>query len=180
MNYPFLFYKIDTLNADDLLNSIQFSDNLFNIYKNWNLRKIQSSIVSEFIINNYPHLKLFKDSIYLSEGTSSEFHTDQFYTHHLLHRVLIPLDINFKYEWVLNNKVITYQPSAGEVLLFNNMVQHRFVSTDDKPRRVVYFELIDPLIESPSIKAPSNDVNKVKSSDKIYQFLIKAIGRLGK
>lgn len=147
MNYPFLYQVVDTLNADSIKKEMQISSETIKVWDDWNLKPVQSSQISDYIAKKFSHLKLFKNQIYLSEGTSSNFHIDRFYIHHLLHRVLIPLDDQFQYEWIVDEKPQIYKPSKGEVILFNNMVPHRFYSELNNNRNVIYFDLFDPKVE---------------------------------
>lgn len=59
----------------------------------------------------------------------------------------MPLSNNFIYEWIQNDKVISHRPQPGEVLLFNNMLPHRFVSDAKEFREVIYLDMFDPLTE---------------------------------
>lgn len=147
MNYPFLYQVVDTLNTDLIKKEMQVSADAIKVWDDWNLKPVQSMLILKFIAEKFPHLKIFKDQIYLSEGTSSNFHIDRFYIHHLLHRVLIPLDDQFQYEWIVNEKTQVYKPHKGEVILFNNMVPHRFFSEQNANRNVIYFDLFDPKVE---------------------------------
>lgn len=117
------------------------------VWDDWKLLTAESSVVREWVAINFPHLKLFKNLLFVSDGTQSNFHIDRFQVYHLLHRILIPLDDNYSYEWILNEKVHSYEPKIGEALLFNNMVPHRFVSKNNKKRQSVYLDLYDPLTE---------------------------------
>lgn len=148
MNYPFLYQKLGQLDVQELNTSLQLSDDNIVVWDDWNLREAKSTLVSDFIRIKIPHLNIFNNQIYVSQGISSNFHIDRFHIHHLLHRVLIPMQDTFKYQWIVNDKIIQYQPVCGEVLLFNNMVPHRFVSEQKVLRSVVYFDLCDPLTEN--------------------------------
>lgn len=148
MNYPFLYKVLGNLNIENLRKNLIFSGETTNVWDDWQLLSIESSQVREFLHIQFPHLKIFKDTLYVSQGTQSNFHIDRFHVYHLLHRILIPLDQEYRYEWILNDKLNSYQPKAGEVLLFNNMVPHRFASQSGKKREAVYLDLYDPLVES--------------------------------
>lgn len=148
MNYPFLYKVLGNLNIENLRTSLVFSGEKTNVWDDWHLLSIESGPVREFLQTQFPHLKIFKDTLYVSQGTQSNFHIDRFHVYHVLHRILIPLDQDYRYEWILNEKLSSYEPKAGEVLLFNNMIPHRFVSESGKKREAVYLDLYDPLIES--------------------------------
>lgn len=148
MNYPFLYQKIGQFDVQELISNLQISPEQIVIWDDWNLCEAKSTLVSDFVKNKIPQLNLFNDQIYVSQGISSNFHIDRFQMHHLLHRVLIPLQDTFKYQWIINDELIEYQPICGEVLLFNNMLPHRFVSDQKILRSVIYFDLCDPLTEN--------------------------------
>lgn len=148
MNYPFLYQKLGQIDAHELNSNLQISTDRIVVWDDWNLSEAKSTLVSGFIRTKIPHLNIFNNQIYVSQGITSNFHIDRFHMHHLLHRVLIPLHDTFKYQWIINDEIINYQPICGEVLLFNNMVPHRFVSDQKILRSVVYFDLCDPLIEN--------------------------------
>lgn len=147
MNYPFLFQPLGQIEVKKLRNSIIYSGEKINVWDDWQLHTIESSLVREFLQLNFPHLKIFKNLLFVSQGTQSNFHLDRFHVFHLLHRILIPLDENYRYEWILDNKVKSLEPKAGEVLLFNNMVPHRFISASNTKREAIYLDLFDPLVE---------------------------------
>lgn len=148
MNYPFLYKVLGTLDVEKLRTSLVFSGEKTNVWDDWQLLAVDSGLVREFLQSQFPHLKIFKDMIYVSQGTQSNFHLDRFHVYHLLHRILIPLDQDYRYEWVLNEKLSRFEPKPGEVLLFNNMVPHRFTSESGKKREAVYLDLYDPLNEA--------------------------------
>jgi hypothetical protein len=154
MNYPFLYQKIHQLDLKLLNESILFQEVAHTVWEDWVLKEIKSDIIDSFLKTHIPHLKIFNNKIYLSEGINSNFHIDRFYSHHLLHRVLIPLQDHFEYEWIFNEKKVVYRPVAGEAILFNNMLPHRFVSEKNEVRQVVYLDLFDPLVEAiiPTLK----------------------------
>lgn len=148
MNYPFLYQKIHQLDLHTLRQSIILKNTIHTVWDDWVLKEISSHIVETFLKTRISHLKVFNKTIYLSEGVSSHFHIDRYHSHHLLHRLLIPLQDNFKYEWMVNENKIAYQPVAGEAILFNNMLPHRFVSEKNELRQVIYIDLYDPLVEN--------------------------------
>ncbi len=146
MNYPFLYQKIHSFDVQELKNSIQYKDLTVPVWGDWVLKEVQSEIILDYIKKQTPHLKLFKETLYISQGVTSNFHIDRYHVHHLLHRVLVPLDDHFHYEWMQCERKLSYQPTAGEMLLFNNMIPHRFVSKSNQLREVIYFDLYDPLM----------------------------------
>lgn len=148
MNYPFLYQRLDVLNVNDIKKNLVVSDEKTPVWDDWQLLTVESSIIREFLIKKYPHLKIFRGSIYISEGTQSNFHIDRFHIYHLLHRILIPLHDNYTYEWIVDEKIVSYKPELGEVLLFNNMVPHRFISSNNEKREAIYLDLYDPLVEA--------------------------------
>ncbi len=161
MNYPFMFQPLGQLEVEKLRNSIIYSGEKTNVWNDWQLLTIESGLVRDFLKSHFPHLKIFRNMLFISQGTQSNFHLDRFHVYHLLHRILIPLDEDFRYEWIVDDKVNSLQPKAGEVLLFNNMVPHRFVSASNKKREAVYLDLFDPLVEDrlESIKGNYSDEN---------------------
>lgn len=148
MNYPFLYIALGNLDVEKLRKSLVFSGEKTTVWDDWQLLSVESGLVREFLKSQFPHLKIFRNTLFVSQGTQSNFHIDRFHVYHLLHRILIPLDQDYRYEWVLNEKLNSYQPKAGEVLLFNNMIPHRFASDNGKMREVVYLDLYDPLTEA--------------------------------
>jgi hypothetical protein len=147
MNYPFLYKILDTLSINEIKKNLVYTEEKINVWDTWQLRKVESPLFRQFLSEKMPHLKIFQDTIYISEGTESNFHIDRYRAYHLLHRVLMPLNQNFSYQWIQNEKVVSYEPKAGEVLLFNNMLPHRFVSNGGEFREVIYLDLFDPLTE---------------------------------
>ena len=147
MNYPFLYQVIDNLSVDEIKKNIIYSEEKIDVWDSWKLRKVESTKFRDFLNKKIPHLKIFQNTLYISEGIESNFHIDRYYAHHLMHRILMPLNQNFSYQWIQNEKVVSYEPKAGEVLLFNNMLPHRFVSKDGQFREVIYLDLFDPLTE---------------------------------
>lgn len=147
MNYPFLYQVIGSLNVDEIKKDIVYFQEKISVWDDWQLRKIESEKFRNFLNEKMPHLKIFKDTLFVSEGAESNFHIDRYRAHHLLHRILMPLTQNFSYQWIQNEKLISYQPKAGEILLFNNMLPHRFISNDSNLRQVIYLDLYDPLAE---------------------------------
>lgn len=131
------------------------------VWDDWTLQEIDSDLLNNFVSEKFSHLEVFGNKFFISSGTYSNFHLDRFEYFHLTHRVLIPIDQNFHYEWIVDGKTVTYQPEAGQVILMNNMVPHRFVSNLPQPaaRDVVYFDLIDPAIK-----------HHVKEFDKNYSY----------
>lgn len=148
MNYPFLFKVLGYLDVEKLRKSLVFSGEKTTVWDDWQLLTVDSELVRQFIQSQFPHLKIFRNTLYVSQGTQSNFHLDRFHVYHLLHRILIPLDQDYRYDWILNEKLNSFQPKAGEVLLFNNMVPHRFASDTGKKRESVYLDLYDPLNET--------------------------------
>lgn len=146
MNYPFLYKILDRLNVEKIKEGLVYGS-AQTVWADWQLQSIESDIVKLYLKQTIPHLNIFNDSIYVSDGTQSNFHIDRYHAHHLLHRILIPLDNNFKYEWIVDEKKITYTPELGEVILFNNMVPHRFISNNNERREVLYLDMFDPLVE---------------------------------
>lgn len=147
MNYPFLYQVIGSLNLDEIKTDLVYTQEKISVWDDWQLRKIESEKFRKFLSEKIPHLKIFKDTLFISEGTESNFHIDRYRAHHLLHRILMPLSNNFIYEWIQNDKVISHRPQPGEVLLFNNMLPHRFVSDAKEFREVIYLDMFDPLTE---------------------------------
>lgn len=150
MNYPFLYRILDVLDAAELMQNLKLSSTTIDVWDDWILTEIQSPELEKKITGLIPHLKLFRDKIYLSRGTNCNYHIDRFHVHHLLHRILIPLDNHFEYEWIQQEKSVRYRPRPGEVILFNNMVPHRFFIDQgelQKKRDVIYFDMYDPLVE---------------------------------
>lgn len=148
MNYPFLHQTLGKLNIEDIRKNLIYTNEEVPVWDDWKLLTIDSVLIRQYLSEKIPHLRLFRDKIFISAGTNSHFHLDRFHIHHLLHRILIPLDAHYYYEWIANDKTVKYQPQPGEVILFNNMVPHRFVSTNNMSREVVYLDLFDPLVEN--------------------------------
>lgn len=147
MNYPFLYQSLDCLNIQELKNSLVFTNEKYTVWADWELICIESDFLRNYLSKKFSHLKIYENRLFLSSGTQCNFHIDRYQIHHLLHRILIPLDDNFKYEWIVDGHTEFYAPKIGEVLLFNNMVPHRFVSTSQENRQVIYIDLFDPLVE---------------------------------
>lgn len=148
MNYPFLYKILTQLDIHLLTEDLQRLPTKYNVWGNWALQQIESKLIRDYLVDNFPYLEIYKNLIFISQGTESNFHIDRFHYHHLLHRLLIPLDDHFHYEWIKNEKTETYQPKVGEVILFNNMIPHRFISNikTEKLREVIYIDLVDPQI----------------------------------
>lgn len=161
MNYPFLYQILGHLDSAEIRNDLVLTEEKIAVWDDWSLIGAKSELVGQFIQKNLSHLKIFNNQIYVSDGTSSNFHIDRYRIYHLLHRILIPLDDNFHYEWVVGEKIVTYQPKKGEVILFNNMQPHRFVSKSNSKREVIYFDVYDPLVTDllPDIKGNYSSVN---------------------
>lgn len=138
--------SLGQIEIEKLRKSIIYSGEKTTVWDDWQLLTVESELIRNFIQSSFPHLKIFRDLIFISEGTDCNFHLDRFHVYHLLHRILIPLDNNYRYEWLINETVNTLEPKLGEVLLFNNMVPHRFVSDNKTKREAVYLDLYDPLV----------------------------------
>lgn len=168
MNYPFLYQILGHLDSVKIRNNLILTEQKITVWDDWKLIGAKSEQVEEFIKQNLNHLKIFNDQIYVSDGTTSNFHIDRYRIYHLLHRILIPLDDNFHYEWVIGDKKLTYQPKKGEVILFNNMQPHRFVSDDSSKREVIYFDLYDPLVADLLLEVKGNYSSVNAELDKKY------------
>lgn len=161
MNYPFLYQILFRMDAEQLRTNIKKTQTTHVVWDDWVLQEIESDLLKNFVSEKFKNLEVLGNKFFISSGSYSNFHLDRFEYFHLTHRVLIPLDQNFHYEWVVDGKVFSYQPEAGQVLLMNNMVPHRFVSNLQQPttREVVYFDLIDPAIK-----------HHIKNFDKNYSY----------
>ena len=162
MNYPFLYKILGQIHCDDIQKSLVRSSKKETVWEDWCLYSVQSPLIRDFLDREVPQLRVFQDQIYISSGTTSNFHYDRFKVYHMLHRVLVPLNNNFKYEWMVGDTKREFQPNLGDVILFNNMVPHRFVSLDEKEREVIYLDLYDPLAEDilSGIKGNYSELNK--------------------
>ncbi|MFZ3229626.1 MAG: hypothetical protein WA160_05445 [Pseudobdellovibrio sp.] len=175
MNYPFLYKIINQLDAATLRINLSEKESSYCVWNDWVLVEIQSLLIENYVADNFSNLKLFSNKIYISRGKSSNFHIDRFHYHHLLHRILIPLDDHFQYEWIVNDKIVSYQPKLGQVILFNNMIPHRFISNNQQEalsRDVIYFDLIDPAVESYLKFFNGNNSLENGQIDKKYKKLI--------
>ncbi len=146
MIYPFLYQVLGSTDAADIRKKLKLQSTIHKVWDDWDLQEVQSAEVSALAEKMFPGLEIFRKQIFISRGRESNFHIDRFHAHHLLHRILIPLDAGFRYEWIVNEQKVSYQPRIGEILLFNNMIPHRFVSNQAEPRvrEVIYLDLIDP------------------------------------
>ncbi len=173
MNYPFLYQILNRLDVNLLKSSILIKNNLHVVWDDWFLQEIESDMLSHFVKHNFNHLEVFGEKFFISTGTSSNFHIDRFEYFHLTHRILIPLDQNFHYEWIIDYKKISFQPEIGQVLLMNNMIPHRFVSNNlEQPekRDVIYFDLIDPAIKHHVNSFKKNYSSKNAELDKVFSL----------
>lgn len=65
----------------------------------------------------------------------------------LAHRILIPVTDNFIWEFELDNGSIEQViPVENNIYLFNNMIQHRFISTDQHKRATIRGDFYDSRI----------------------------------
>lgn len=87
MNYPFLYQVIGSLNLDEIKTDLVYTQEKISVWDDWQLRKIESEKFRKFLSEKIPHLKIFKDTLFISEGTESNFHIDRYRAHHLLHRI---------------------------------------------------------------------------------------------
>lgn len=148
MNYPFLYQIVGKLNAEHIRSQLTLVGEKHTVWDDWTLQEVQSKELEKILLQLFPNLEIFHNKMYISAGVDCNFHIDRFEQFHLLHRILIPLDSNYHYEWDLKGQIIRYQPTAGEVIVFNNMIPHRFatdVSGNNNRREVIYVDLIDPL-----------------------------------
>ena len=147
MNYPFLYQVVGQLNAEQIRSQLTLIGEKHIVWDEWTLQQVKSKELEYIFSQLFPNLEVFQSKMYVSSGAECNFHIDRFEQFHLLHRVLIPLDSNYHYEWDLNGQIIRYQPKPGEVIVFNNMIPHRFATDlpDQNRREVIYVDLIDPL-----------------------------------
>lgn len=145
MNYPFTHQVIDKIDISDILSDLSRTDKRYDVWGDWHLQVISSDQLREWLEKRFPTLKIYNNTLFISSGRDSNFHIDRFEYHHLLHRIIIPLDSHFRYEWMVDSKRVSFQPESGDVILFNNMIPHRFITNPgSKARReVVYLDLID-------------------------------------
>lgn len=170
MNYPFLYQVLSHVDAAQLKTSIVKTATTHVVWDDWVLQEIESDFLNKFIKEQFKNLEVFGGKLFISQGTYSNFHLDRFEYFHLTHRILIPLDDNFHYEWIVGEKKISYQPEIGQVLLINNMVPHRFVSNSEQAisRQVVYFDLIDPALKSHVPNFTKNYSSENGELDKVF------------
>ncbi len=149
MNYPFLYQVYDQINIQDLKQKINPTPKVIPVWDDWFLQEIESEYLSDYVQRKFPHLELFMGKFFLSIGTNSNWHIDRYHYFHLTHRILIPFEETFHYEWYVKNEYHQFQPRAGQVILMNNMIPHRFVLNKNslERRQVVYFDLIDPALK---------------------------------
>lgn len=147
MNYPFLYQCVDRLDFKKLKSSLVYTGEKHSVWQDWSLLCVESDFVRNYLSEKFSHLKVFENKLFISSGTQSNFHLDRFHIHHILHRILIPLNDNFHYEWAVGGNIKTFCPQLGDVIIFNNMVPHRFVSKDKENREVIYIDLYDPLVQ---------------------------------
>ena len=161
MIYPFLYQVIKNLDSHELKNSIFKTGKTHEVWNDWILQEVESAVLRSYIETEHPSLRLLFNRFFISKATMSNFHIDRFHYFHLSHRILIPFDNSFHYEWIVNNEIVKFFPEPGQVILFNNMIPHRFVV--DKPgaeaREALYFDLIHPDME-PLVKTLEGTYSK--------------------
>ena len=153
MIYPFLYQILGAFDADTLKKDVVRNEKTYKVWEDWNLEEADSQLIRSYLHANYPHMNIMFDRFFISRGNKSNFHVDRFHYFHLSHRILIPFDDSFHYEWIVNEEVVRMYPKAGQIILFNNMIPHRFVTDviSENVREVVYLDLIHPDLE-PFIK----------------------------
>ena len=146
MRYPFLFKVINSIDVVELKKSLIHLSKPIEVQPNWFYNPVDSDFLEKYIAEKFYGMVLYPNLINLSNATGSGFHIDRLDYNFMAHRILIPLDTNFNYEWFVDGELHRYRPSLGEVLIFNNQVPHRFVLDEDnnKKREVILFSLIDP------------------------------------
>lgn len=146
MRYPFLYSVIGQISLEKLSADIRPAGNKIQMYHEWYLKPFTSDYLLEFTALNFHGMQVDDGQFFLSYAKQSMFHVDMREKNYLTHRVLIPLDNHFSYEWFVDNKLHSYKPKPGEVLLFNNIVPHRFVLDEKRndDRCVVFFNVADP------------------------------------
>ena len=147
MKYPFVYQVIGNISIKELSEDIQPAGDKVPIYDEWYLKPFKSSYLDSWLKQNFYGMELDDDTYFVSQAKYSLFHIDKRHRNYITHRILIPLDTYFQYQWFVNDTLYSYRPKAGEVLLFNNLVPHRFIMDEDRKdvdRCVVYFNVVDP------------------------------------
>ena len=151
MIYPFFYQILAQVDVLEIKANLIKKNRTHTVWDDWTLEEVDSPLLRELVEEKFYGLSIFADKIFISHGTNSNFHIDRFHYYHLTHRILIPLDDYFHYEWIAKDRVHTFQPQVGQVILLNNMIPHRFVShedANDRVRAVIYFDLINPFLEN--------------------------------
>jgi hypothetical protein len=119
----------------------------FEVDSGWVLKKFESKSIRSFVDDL--GLSIHTGAIFLSCAKECAWHIDRFKYHRLMHRILIPKSDNFSWFFLnRDGKEIETKPTAFKAYLFNNMVPHRFASTDKNIREVIYLDVFDPAIKS--------------------------------
>jgi hypothetical protein len=143
--YPFLYQVIDTIDAQEMLQGLVNLSRPVEVQKGWFYNPVKSDFLAQYIAKKFPGMVLYPDILNMSNSVGSGFHIDRLNYNFLAHRIIIPIDTHFHYEWYVNETLHRYRPKAGEVIVFNNHVPHRFVRDEgsSEQRRVILFSLID-------------------------------------
>lgn len=151
MLYPFNFSVVDQLNISDFKDELQTRGPKIVVWDDWTLERVESSFLANYFQKNFPEFEIVQNCIFISAATQSNFHIDRYEYFRIFHRVLIPLDEHYVYEWIdQEGERKFFRPKIGQVILFNNMIPHRFKPTESnsyKRREVVYLDLVDPKLK---------------------------------
>lgn len=143
--YPFLFHAQGEIDLRALQKDIKINKTPMRVGHDWYAYEFQSDYLLNYVKENFFGLKVKNNIFAFSKAKNCYFHIDGAHENHLVHRVLIPLDTHFQYNWYVDGKLHTHQPRAKEVLIFNNMYPHRFWlndPADQRPRLVIAFDLV--------------------------------------
>jgi len=121
---------------------------------------VKSGYLDQYIQDHFSSFELYGGHALLSRATSCPFHNDLGTEKRLIytvtHRMLVCLSENYYYEWDQNGKRTVFRPKLGDVIVFNNLEQHRFIMDEDgsEYRETLMFNLVDknllPLIKGMS------------------------------
>lgn len=145
MKYPFFCHGVGKIDLQRLEADIRVKEKTNHLVDDWYVTDFYSDYLLEFVEQNFFGLKVMNGVFGLSYGTNCLFHVDGDHRNLATHRVLIPLDSHFQYHWFANGKMHTHRPEPKEVLVFNNMIPHRFRLDDPgsgKTRVVITFNLV--------------------------------------
>lgn len=146
MRYPFLYSVIGKISLEELSKDIHPAGRISMLYDEWYLKPFTSGYLDNFVKENFHGMILDDETYFMSVAKVSRFHLDKRHKNYLTHRILIPLDTHFQYQWFVNDQLFSYRPKSGEVLLFNNLIPHRFLMDEGRTdeRSVIYFNVADP------------------------------------